>query len=376
MEARHLLASSMATVALLLTGCGGDDADVADASGETKLLPTHITSDGRLTSTCALDPACSGNPYAPFVVYSTPQPPDGARLSGIVRLQARGIAMENVELLPSTGYTPRYGKFGLSRDRFVGWLDFDTRTLPNGPVQVRMSAFNVPPGQPGAIEMIGMSPRTWIIDNTAIPTGFSASLASAPPADATLSGIVRLELRGRGIANAELLPPSGYASRHGQFNISPDKTYAWLDFDTRALPDGPAELRISAFNVTPGQADAREIVVMPARRWNFSNGADGSFTGHVTTAPMHGARVTGWITIEVHGKGMKNLELLPPNGYQPIIANFVEAFDGGFAFLDLDTRSLPNGPLDVRVSAFNVPPGQAGAKEIVVLPARRWLVQN
>ena len=241
---------------------------------------------------------------------------------------------------------------------------------------VRTSAFNVPAGQPGAIEIIGMSSRTWFINNSAIPSGFTATLASAPSAGATLSGVTRLELRGTGIANAELLPASGYTPRHGQFNISADKTYAWLDFDTRALADGLADLRISAFNVTPGQANASEIVAMPARQWNISSGNNGSFSGYVTTAPMHGSKVTGWITIEVHGRGMKNVELLPANGYLPILANFVESFNGTFAFLDLDTRTLPNGSLDVRVSAFNVAAGQAGAKEIVVLPARQWLVQN
>lgn len=376
METKSLITGGAIVLLLALTGCGGEDADVAGTNAGPKLLPTYITSDGRIVSTCAFNAFCSGNPYAPFIVYNDPAPPDGTTLSGIVRLQARGIEMGNVELLPGTGYMPRYGTYGLSRDKFVGWLDFDTRTLPNGPVVVRMSAFNVPAGLSGAIEMVGMSPRTWIINNTTIPSGFTAILASAPAAGTMLSGITRLELRGTGIANAELLPASGYTPRHGQFNISEDKTYAWLDFDTRALPDGPADLRISAFNVTPGQANAREIIAMPVRRWNIRNGANGSFTGHVTTAPMHGARVTGRITIEVHGQGMKNLELLPANGYQPILANFVEAHDGTFAFLDLDTRSLPNGPLDVRVSAFDVPAGQPGAKELVVMPVRRWLIQN
>ena len=387
MESRLALKRSAAILALALAGCGGGDADMAagsntgsntgsGANGATKLLPTHITVDGRITSTCALNPFCSGNPYAPFTVWDDPAPPDGATLGGILRLQVRGIEIANVELLPGAGYLPRYGTFGLSRDKFVGWLDFDTRTLPNGPVTIRTSAFNVPAGQPGAIDWVAMSPRTWIINNPAIPAGFTANLASAPANGANVSGTVRVELRGTGIANAELLPASGYTPRHSQFNVSADKTYAWIDFDTRALPDGPADLRISAFNVTPGQADAREIIAMPTRRWNVSNGNNGSFTARVTTAPMHDARVTGWITIEVHGTGIKNVELLPENGYLPIIGNFVESFDGTFAFLDLDTRTLPNGLQNVRVSAFNVPPGQAGAKEIVVLPTRRWNVQN
>jgi hypothetical protein len=115
---------------------------------------------------------------------------------------------------------------------------------------------------------------------------------------------------------------------------------------------------------------------MPPRQWNFSNGADSAFTARISTAPMHGASVTGQITIEVHGTGLMNIELLPPNAYMPIVANFVEHWDGTFAYLDLDTRTLPNGPIEVRVNAFNVAPGQSGAKEIVTMPARQWVVRN
>lgn len=378
MSTRSSLACVSVYLGLLVAGCGGSGSDLADAGpkGTNALLPTHITVDGRMTSTCMFNPTCSGNPYAPFIVFNDPAPPDGATLSGIVRLQARGIDMANVELLPATGYLPKYGFFGLSRDQFVGWLDFDTRTLPNGPVQVRMSAFNVAAGQPGAIEMVSMQPRTWIINNAAIPAGFGATLAAAPPAEARVSGTIRLEIRGTGITNAELLPASGYAPRHGQFNVSADKTVAWLDFDTRGLPDGPADLRISAFNVAPGQPGAIETIPMATRRWHISNGNDGSFTARVATAPMHGATVTGWVTVEVQGTGIKNVELLPAGGYTPIIANFVESFDGTFAFLDVDTSTLPAGPMDVRVSAFDTPPGQSGAREIVVMHARQWIVRH
>lgn len=365
-------------IGLLAAGCGGsgDDSASAGPQGTTALRPTHITVDGRMTSTCMFNPTCSGNPYAPFNVFNDPAPPNGATLSGIIRLQARGIEMANVELLPATGYIPKYGVFGLSRDQFVGWLDFDTRTLPNGPVQVRMSAFNVAAGQPGAIELVGMPPRTWIIDNAAIPTGFEATLTAAPVAEARVSGTIRLEIRGTGITNAELLPANGYAPRHGQFNVSADKTFAWLDFDTRALPDGPSDLRVSAFNVAPGQPGAIETIPMTTRRWHVSNGNGGSFTGRVTSAPMHGARVTGWITVEVQGTGIRNVELLPAGSYTPVVADFVESYDGRFAFLDLNTSTLPNGPIDIRVSAFDTPPGQSGAREIVVMPTRQWIVHH
>jgi hypothetical protein len=365
-------------MALLVAGCGGGDGTGIDgAPSTTRLQPTVITVDGRLLNSCSFSTGCTGNPYAPFTVYNDPQPPAGTTLSGFVRLQVRGIELGNVELLPATGYLPRYGVFRLSRDKTTAWLDLDTRSLPNGPLNVRISAFNVAAGQPNAVELVAMPARIWNINNPPQSTQpFSATLSAAPANGATVSGITRLELRGNGIANAELLPASGYLPRYGQFNISADKTTAWLDFDTRAVPDGLQNVRISAFNVTEGQAGAQEIVVMPARQWNFRNGTDAAFTAWTSTAPANGARVSGRITIEVHGTGLKNVELLPASGYLPLYGRFVTSADGSFAFLDLDTASLPNGLLNVRVSAFNVAPGQAGAKEIIALPARQWNVQN
>lgn len=367
----------------LLAACGGGEGDLIAGAPTTttntttaKLLPTHITSDGRLLNTCSFNVACSGNPYAPFIVRQDPLPPDGATMSGFVRLQVRGIELANVELLPGTGYLPRLGVFKISRDKTTAWLDLDTTALPNGPINVRVSGFNVPAGQPGAVEMIAMPARTWNINNPVIPSGFDATLTTAPSPGATVSGTTRIELHGSGIANAELLPATGYEPRYGQFNVSADKTHAWLDLDTRSIPDGVSELRVSAFNVTEGQANASEIVAMPPRRWNFSNGADSGFTARVSTAPMHGASITGQLTIEVRGTGLKNIELLPPNSYSPIVANFTEHWDGTFAYLDLDTRTLPNGPIEVRVNSFNVPPGGAGAKEIVTMQARQWVIRN
>lgn len=93
----------------------------------------------------------------------------------------------------------------------------------------------------------------------------------APADGVTLSGVVTLEVRGSGIENVELLPGEGYAPRVGVFTVSADKTSAQLNFDTRTIPNIPAQLRISAFNVPAGVANAREIIVMPARTWRFSN---------------------------------------------------------------------------------------------------------
>lgn len=361
--------------ALTFSACGGgsEDATSTTTAASPQLLPTVITSQGRLLNSCTLSPACSGNPYAPFVVFADTFPAEGAVLRGFVQLQIRGNALANAELLPASGYLPRRGVFRISQDRTTAWLDLDTRSLPNGPLAVRISAFNVPAGQPGAIEWTAMPPRTWVIDNPPASTStFSARLTRAPANGASVSGTTRLELRGSNIANAELLPATGYAPRFAQFNVSSDKTLAWLDLDSRTIPDGVKRMRVSAYNVTPGQNGARELIAMPARNWTFRNGAGDSFMARLVTAPLHGARIGARITLEVEGKGLKNVELLPATGYTPILGRFTMAPDGSSGFLDLDTASLPSGPIDVRVSAFNVAPGQAGAREMVVMPVRRW----
>ncbi len=361
--------------ALVLSACGGsgEDSATTGTTATPQLLPTVITSQGRLLNSCTFSPGCSGNPYAPFVVWADTFPAEGSVLRGFVRLQIRGNDLANVELLPASGYLPQMGIFTISEDKTTAWLDLDTRSLPNGPLPVRISAFNALAGQPGAIELNAMSPRTWIIDNpAAATTSFSARLTRAPANGAIVSGTTRLELRGSNIANAELLPATGYAPKFGQFNVSEDKTFAWLDLDSRTIPDGVNNVRVSAYNVTEKQSGAQEIVAMPARSWTFRNDASKNFTATLTTAPAHGSQIGTRITIEVKGKGLRNVELLPATGYTPVLGSFKMSYDGSFGFLDLDTVSLQPGPIDVRVSAFNVAPGQPGVKEIVVMPTRRW----
>jgi len=330
-----------------------------------------------MLNSCSLSPGCSGNPYAPFFAVESMAPANGAALSGVVRIEVRGNDMQNVELLPAEGYLPRLGVFNITGDRTLAWLDLDTTRLANGPLGVRVSAFNMPAGQAGATEIIAVPARTWNINNTTPPsTQFSASVTSAPGNGAAVSGINRLELRGSGIANAELLPASGYAPTLGVFNVSADRTLAWLDFDSRSLPDGMWDLRVSAFNVMPGQAGASEIVAMPTRRWDVRNGSTSAFTATVTMAPLNGEVVSGRTRLEVRGSGMKNVELLPASGYTPQLGVFSVDANGTFAWLEFDTASLPNGVLNARISAFNVLPGQAGAREIIAMPARQWEIRH
>jgi len=289
------MAASALAVTLLLAACGGGDSpDIAPAM---QLSPTAYTSEGRALSTCSLIPACSGVATAPFFSGASMAPADGATLGGIVRIEVSGNEMANVELLPATGYTPKLGVFNLSGDGTRAWLDLDTTRLPNGPLNLRISAFNVPAGQAGT-EIVTMPARIWTIANTTTPPSpFTAALSAAPADGAVVSGITHLELHGSGIVNAELLPESGYAPKLGVFNVSADRSTATLDFDTRSLPDGVTAVRISAFNTTAGQPGATEIVAMPARHWNFSNGKAQPpavpFTASVTIAPPHGDVLSG-----------------------------------------------------------------------------------
>jgi hypothetical protein len=343
------------------------------------LLPTGYTSEGRIYNTCILSPGCSGNPYAPFSAAVSMAPAAGATLSGIVRIEVRGYDMQNVELLPDSGYTPRLGVFNITGDRTVAWLDLDTTKLPNGPVNLRVSAFNVPAGQPGAVEIVAMPARTWNISNAAPPAStFSAAVTAAPADGATVSGIAHLEIHGSGIANAELLPASGYSPRLGVFNVSADRSMAWLDFDTRSVPEGLKAVRISAYNTTEGQPGATEIVAMPARQWNFANGNASAtpFTATATIAPVNGETLSSRVRLEVRGSGIRNVELLPASGYTPQLGVFNVDFSGTFAWLEFDTSTLPNGILDARISAFDVVAGQPNAREIIAMPARQWIVQH
>ena len=363
----------MAGLFVLLGACGGGD--TADTGTTSRLLPTVYTSEGRPLNSCSLDPRCSGVPTAPFFANVSMAPVNGATLSGVVRLEVQGNQMANVELLPASGYLPRRGVFNITGDRTFAWLDLDTTQLPNGPLSVRISAFNVAAGQPGATEITAMPARTWNISNTSSPsTAFTATVTSAPANGAVVSGITRLEVHGSGMANVELLPAAGYAPTLGVFNVSADRTVAWLNFDSRSLPDGARDVRISAFNVMQGQPGAREIIAMPARRWNLNNGFP--FTASVTIAPIYGEIVSGITRLEVRGSGIQNVELLPSAGYTPVLGMFNVSGDRTFAWLDFDTTTQPNGLFVARISAFNVAAGQPGAREIIAMPIRQWVLRH
>jgi hypothetical protein len=88
----------------------------------------------------------------------------------MVAIEVQGSGIENVELLPATGYTPRLGVFTVSPDKTLARLNFDTTMVPNGLLRIRVSAFNAPAGQPGS-EIIAMSVRTVTLQNDPPPFG-------------------------------------------------------------------------------------------------------------------------------------------------------------------------------------------------------------
>lgn len=121
-------------------------------------------------------------------------PADGATISGTVRLEVTGTEIENVELLPQSGYTPKYAIFTVSGDKTKATVDFDTTKLSNGILTVRISAFNAASG-----EIIAMTARNWNIDNDQNPVPSIMTMDCAEGAGYQCSGSEILQ-REHGVA--------------------------------------------------------------------------------------------------------------------------------------------------------------------------------
>jgi len=74
--------------------------------------------------------------------------------------------------------------------------------------------------------------------------------------------------------------------------------------------------------------------------------------------------------------GIKNLELLPANGYSPKFGNKNVYVKGNAGEIELDLSTLPEGLQEFRISAFNKEAGAADAQEIVVMPVRQWNIRH
>lgn len=107
-------------------------------------------------------------------------------------------------------------------------------------------------------------------DSSAGQNGFSVSAVSAPADGASLSDRVRIEVEGAGIENAELLPAAG-GRPYALFNIDPDNSRAWVEFDTRTVTNGELRVVIDAFDSAPGTSGANVIRAMQPRTWSVQN---------------------------------------------------------------------------------------------------------
>lgn len=350
-----LKAISAVSLGLFLAACGGGGGDTPSARslGDIQFFPPK---------TC--DYFCAS-------VVSAPS--EGATVSGFVRLDLIAANIKNAELLPETGDTPKYGKFNLyakSETFSNAWMDLDTTKLPNGPFRARIVVWDAPAGQPGRQQVV--LTRTWNINNAITPGSLSVSSVGAPADGSVVSGTTRLVVQGTGLTNVELLPATGYTPKLGVFNVSSDRTYAWLDLDTKTQVDGMKNVRISAFSDTAGQSSATEVVAMPARQWNFQNGL-GSFSANAVVVPVNGSVIGETLHVEIEGTNLENVEVLPATGYSPKYGtNIWISADKTKSSVYVDTSTLPKGLTDLRVSVFNKPAGDPTATEIVVMPARQF----
>lgn len=377
-----LLGAVLCAAAMLLTACGGGggggDAPVSTAAGGARLLADTEVS------------AASG-----FSATLVSAPGDGSYVCSAMTLEVRGSGIRNVELLPPGSYTPKYATFTVSEDGATARVQIDPRNWPNGDLRVRISAFNAAAGQP-AEEIVVMSERTWKIANNTWPcvspgssggstTQFQATLISAPATNTYVCNMQTLEVRGTRLRNVELLPAEGYAPKYGSFTISDDGKIARLNFDPKNFPNGDLKFRISAFDAAAGEP-ANEIVVMQERTWRIANDIwpclspgssqpPGPFNAQLTSAPENGTYVCSMVTLEVLGTRIRNVELLPPDGYTPKYGSFSVSGDGHIARLEFDPRKFPNGDLRVRISVFDAAAGQP-ANEIIVMPERTWRIAN
>lgn len=133
--------------------------------------------------------------------------------------------------------------------------------------------------------------------------------------------------------------------------------------------------------VTP--CPAYSYSALASTPFTFSSGANpggtgsqtGQFNAYVTQSPGNNATVKGVVRIIIQGEFIANAELLPEFGYTPIYARFIVAGDGRSAYVDFDTSSLTDRTQKFRVSAYDTPPNDPTAKEIVVF-VQSWTIQN
>ena len=79
--------------------------------------------------------------------------------------------------------------------------------------------------------------------------------------------------------------------------------------------------------------------------------------------------------LEVRGAGMRSVELVPASVRRALRRQFQITNNGTFAYLEFDTRDVPNGPLTVSINASNAAAGQPG-RTVTAMPTRQWVISN
>lgn len=246
------------------TGTSGGTTGTTPPTSGTPTSPT-----GNSGSPTATPPASS------FAASVTQAPPDRATVSGTVRILVSGSGIQNVELLPETGYEPLIVRGVVTGDNIGAYVDLDTTVIPDGQVTFRVAAFNTPPGQNGS-EITAMQARTWTVQNGAAPA-FSAQLVSAPNESAENHEPRYFEVSGTNLGNVELVSANDESIVYGRFTISDDKTRATLAWTYRTPSDDKVyttyQLRILAWDVPAGES-GNKIEVMAPRTFSgiFNSG--------------------------------------------------------------------------------------------------------
>lgn len=200
--------------------------------------------------------------------------------------------MRNVELVPESGYFPKYGTFNVSSDGTVASFTFNSLNhLFERELNVRIVAWDKPAGEEGR-SIVAMETRTWyphynpkgpcptMLPGSPPPpidppttAAFTVSDLNGEPGDGErVCGTRFITIYGTNIRNAEIVPAEGYFPKYGTFDVDSSGTFGRIFFNPLNVPPGQLGVRIVAFDAPAGQP-GREIVAMPPRTWEIAPGA-------------------------------------------------------------------------------------------------------
>lgn len=164
MDMRFKVCVSVCSTALLLAACGGGGGDSGSLA--------NGAAAGASSGAAGASGVTAGSVASR--VDSVVAPAEGADVNGNVQLMVNGAGLGNVELLQASGSQLSLGRFTVAPDGNSATLDFNTNQVPNGPLTLRIAAYNAPPGSTGALETSAMAPRTWRFANQPPPSGNDA----------------------------------------------------------------------------------------------------------------------------------------------------------------------------------------------------------